>query len=622
MDFEKLKSGSVEERILLLQKMLKSCPELDSETLDVVSELRKNQDLGISFWSKKVFNKLAAATPKLPPEPLPEPPQELTQEAKVDILLRKLESVDSTFVSMEVIQRLCATRDERAKAFLIQYLGKCTDSIQISFLTKNLGICFPSEELLPVLLPFLKSEDDRVTANTLEGLEGIGSPKCVAVFAQMLDHKSNRVRANAAKALTRFDKTTAHAVLKKMLSMREKSHYVISAFHAIKELREPGFLPLLEPLIDEEIFWENCLEAVEAIGGDEAIKFLKWRQKVAVYPEQKAHIDSILSRLGENPSEEENDSRAVPNTPPKTCPFCANIIPPGKLFCRCAASKALHPDVGQSLTKAKDSNPGKAGQEKLIVSKCAFCYQEVELEKNELEGKKFCCPKCKKFSSIIGRGNEENQKGDLAELSFKSEPYSCEEFVAQGENQKEPQILEPSSEQDRIVGYRKWLGSLVAFLIFSLIGVILFQVFPERGKEREISFFLDSFFKSCYEKDYESLDKQIDFDSLIRQMAHDVYLSRLFKKGDGGEDELEILNKLSTNGDAKRSAFQEIKSWLCSINKSEYEAVIATPKKIEIDNNDARYATVSFTNHIQKQVIWKMEKRKTGWIIIGMKGIS
>lgn len=153
-------------------------------------------------------------------------------------------------------------------------------------------------------MPFLKHTDDRVVGNTIEGLEGIQSEKCVAIFSQLLVHKSNRVKANAAKALSRFDKESTLPILTEMLQMKDKPHYVISACFAAKELKEDSLLDYLNPLLDDDLTFADALKAIEAYGSKAAVDTLQTAMGFTEDADKKAAIEESIKRIksGKNAS--------------------------------------------------------------------------------------------------------------------------------------------------------------------------------------------------------------------------------------------------------------------------------------------------------------------------------
>ncbi|MBF0501353.1 MAG: HEAT repeat domain-containing protein [Candidatus Riflebacteria bacterium] len=188
---------------------------------------------------------------------------------------KQLESGLSGASAIEMLRKVIDNKSSKDLPQLIEYLNNCRDVIQISFLTKHLGLAFASSDLLPVLMPFLKHEDDRIVANTIEGIEAIGTPTTFAVLAQILNHRSHRVRGNAAKALARHDPQIAHKIIHEMLRMRDRPHIIAAACHAIKEIRAKEFLPQLIPLVSDPVLGQDALNAFGVIGADAAVGFLE-----------------------------------------------------------------------------------------------------------------------------------------------------------------------------------------------------------------------------------------------------------------------------------------------------------------------------------------------------------
>lgn len=272
-----------------------------TEINDCVKKLTQSTDVGVRFWAKKLSNSIGQYETEQANAQVAAIPKDLP----VDILIQKLQSVASTYLSLDVIKKLCESKKPEAQDFLKNYLASCNDNIQISYLTKNIGIYFPSEENLLFLMPYLKHEDDRVVANTIEGIELIGSPKGVIVLSQLLDHKSNRVRTNAAIALGKFDAEKSFAVISKMLAPEAGAHFRISACHAIKTLRDPKFLEQLESTLLDDTTFSAALDSIAAIGGQPAIALLT-KNYSQIPASKQSQVDSIaakLSRLEEKPLE-------------------------------------------------------------------------------------------------------------------------------------------------------------------------------------------------------------------------------------------------------------------------------------------------------------------------------
>lgn len=287
-----LKNGSSDEKIKVLQLLLNSSYiEAEKEILPLIEQSASGEDIAVRFWAKKVLNKYFQK-PKISDNPSPQ------KELSVDVLLQKLSaSSESSFVSMEVIKQLCSSKDSKVVNPLITYLNKCKDVIQISFLTKQLGLSFPSDAVLSALIPYLQHSDDRVVANTIEGIGSINSQKSVALITQLLNHQSNRVKANAAAALDKFTPKTAIEVIVKMLQQNNKPHFAISACYAAGQLKHNEFLPYLEALLDSDLIFIDALKALSAYKNDSAVEILESAIAKETDEEKKLLFKKFLTDL-------------------------------------------------------------------------------------------------------------------------------------------------------------------------------------------------------------------------------------------------------------------------------------------------------------------------------------
>jgi len=84
---------------------------------------------------------------------------------------------------MDILKKILGSHKESAKGGLFVFLKTCKDDIVTSFLVKNLGLTYPEEETLGVLIPLLKHPDTRVIANCVEGISAVSSPKTTVLIA-------------------------------------------------------------------------------------------------------------------------------------------------------------------------------------------------------------------------------------------------------------------------------------------------------------------------------------------------------------------------------------------------------------------------------------------------------
>jgi len=259
-----LKSGSSGNVIKTLQGLLKNIDQAQAPVITAcVEKLVKSEDVGIRFWAKKVLNETGKYHHKNSQFSQSEAiAGEKNKELPVEMLVEKLKSVPSTHVSIEVIRKIFESKKPEALVALKDYLKSCQDIYQVSYLTKFIGIFYPSESTLHFLLPYLKHSDERVVANTIEGIDAMGLPSGIAIISQLLDNPSARIRANAAKAIAgqKFDK--AFPVIEKMLRTKDKINFVFSACYAIQIINDQRFFSLLGELLNDEITFEISLATI------------------------------------------------------------------------------------------------------------------------------------------------------------------------------------------------------------------------------------------------------------------------------------------------------------------------------------------------------------------------
>jgi hypothetical protein len=235
--------------------------------------------------------------PSTTPLGVPIPPP--ARPSGLDELFQRLAETSSAAQCRMLIQQILDRRDPSACPRLLEYLQSCSDVMVISFLTKNLGISFPQENIVPILKNYLKHQDDRVVANTIEGLEAMGKSESFVVLAQMLSHHSHRVQANAAKALGKFDPVVSREMLLKMLMQESRPHFIIAACKAIRGTRDCTFLPALVPLAEQELVGADACEAIIALGGRKALAQLAANLAAIDDPEQRELLAASITRCDE-----------------------------------------------------------------------------------------------------------------------------------------------------------------------------------------------------------------------------------------------------------------------------------------------------------------------------------
>ncbi|MFZ2960155.1 MAG: HEAT repeat domain-containing protein [Candidatus Ozemobacteraceae bacterium] len=275
---ELLRSEDAAVRVSALQFLVQN-PHFarNEEVVILLKPLADEPDGTVRFWARKVIAELERS---------------VASHNVFDPSLQKLrkillptdlhpeniqERVQACISGQDAIDLLKPIVDLRRSEFLdslISILETSKDVRVIAYLVKSLGCRFPQDRLIPLIGKFLDHDDDRVSANAIEGLENIGSSNSIGDFARLLDHKSHRVRANAAKALSKFDAVIAGETLEQMLRDKDHPHIIIGACHAIKQLKAESFLSDLVPLVGDPLISESALEAISSIFENTALKFM------------------------------------------------------------------------------------------------------------------------------------------------------------------------------------------------------------------------------------------------------------------------------------------------------------------------------------------------------------
>ncbi|MBF0410020.1 MAG: ankyrin repeat domain-containing protein [Candidatus Riflebacteria bacterium] len=272
--FNFLSGSNAKSKLSVLQSVfLELPPEVDADVFQLIKDLADDPDIGVRFWAKRVIAKHFMHFEKSAAQYITK--KDNDENISDEILFQKLNDVKkSRFLAINVLKKICEKKNPDSLNGLIEYLNSCNDNYQISFLTKSIGVSFPMESTLKILVPYLKHPDDRVIANTIEGIEAIASPTSFAICSRFLGHTSNRVRANAAKAVAKFDSGKAYEVLNRMLVCKSQPHLLISACYAIKELKDSRFLVPLKELIKEDILFDEVLSTILVIDKKNGIPFL------------------------------------------------------------------------------------------------------------------------------------------------------------------------------------------------------------------------------------------------------------------------------------------------------------------------------------------------------------
>lgn len=184
------------------------------------------------------------------------------QKAVGELVLKKLAGGNEARINLRDLEWATKLKDKKFKIALENYLDRCTDPKHISWLVKNLPRAYPDPQQIPLLKAFLTYSDDRIVANTIEGLESLDTPEVISVLAQMLTHPSHRVRSVAAGAIARINPDEARKYLFSMLNQTENPDSIKAACHAIRHIKGKGFLDLILPLLQNRSTREEAARTV------------------------------------------------------------------------------------------------------------------------------------------------------------------------------------------------------------------------------------------------------------------------------------------------------------------------------------------------------------------------
>lgn len=306
MDIKKiafeLKTGTPDSITSLLKALHGSQTDCSSKALfEVLYDLKFHKDLGVVFWAKKVLNKIEVNYKIRGVDPAHQAAENPEEEAApptptAEEILAKISS-DPGAVTVDELKVLCENPDQKVKDGLLTLLQAQPENTVLSFVTKQLGQSFPTEETLVVLMPFLRHEDTRVVANTIEGIQDIRSPKTFVVLSQLLNHADNRVRSNVAMAIGRYDREEAMAVVERMLTLAGKPNMQVSACHAIKVLREVQLFPGLVRLLGDPGLFREALDVFEAVPCEEAVRTLEDALGSVSEGQERDEIAASIARI-------------------------------------------------------------------------------------------------------------------------------------------------------------------------------------------------------------------------------------------------------------------------------------------------------------------------------------
>lgn len=300
-----LKTGTPDSITALLKELFESQTDCSSKILfEVLYDLKFHRDPAVVFWAKKLLNKVdvtysfkgidpATVSQNAAIQPSEEPPPPSREE-----ILAKIASEPAS-ITVEELKIVCENPDESIRESLLALLESKPDESVLSFLTKHLGQSFPDEEMLIRVAPYLRHEDSRVVANTVEGIQAIKSQKAFVLLTQLLNHADNRVRSNVAIAIGEYDRDEAMGVVERMLRLEGKAHMQASACHAVRALNETRLFPVLIELFADPFLFREALCVFEGLPGAESVQALESALEQTADEERKQEISASIGRIRE-----------------------------------------------------------------------------------------------------------------------------------------------------------------------------------------------------------------------------------------------------------------------------------------------------------------------------------
>ena len=175
--------------------------------------------------------------------------------------LYELSSIDFK-IRVKAIIELSKTPDDSTADRLFELLGEECHEHVVATLVKYLA-CFNDERYLHSVIPYLSHPDNRVRANTVEGIEMAHVKDGAIHIIPLLQDEDNRVRANAAKYLINSHSEDVEATILDMIHS-EFEWMRDSAIFVIDTVKPKGSLQMLATLAEDEVS-EIAVKATESI---------------------------------------------------------------------------------------------------------------------------------------------------------------------------------------------------------------------------------------------------------------------------------------------------------------------------------------------------------------------
>ena len=278
----------------------------DETAVGPLMQATKDEVPAVRYFAGKALDAVKKRLLSTAPQPQKEKTDSITS------LIEKSQFTQSDFTSLlhdpdektriEVIDnasRISLLFDKRiVLASLIALLGKEKSTFVLPSLVKNIGLLGDAAVAF-ILIPYLKHEDARVRANTVEALEYLNSPSVFLHILPLLKDPDHRVKANAAMALQSYGETNALKIIKGMIDSKEVWMRDAATF-ALGEIRNKDSAVLLAEVLRHEPKYGICVKAVkglEQIGGRIVLPLVLKLRSVVTDGRKQRMIDYLVRKF-------------------------------------------------------------------------------------------------------------------------------------------------------------------------------------------------------------------------------------------------------------------------------------------------------------------------------------
>ena len=276
----------------------------DETAVEPLMQATKDEAAAVRYFAGKALDNVKKRLRSAAPQPQKEKTDSITS------LIEKSQFTQSDFTSLlhdpdekkriEVIDnasRISLLFDKRiVLAGLIALLGKEKSTFVLPSLVKNIGLLGDAAVAF-ILIPYLKHDDARVRANTVEALEYLNSPSVFLHILPLLKDPDHRVKANAAMALQSYGETNALKIIKGMIDSKDVWMRDAATF-ALGEIRNKDSAVLLAEVLRHEPKYGICVKAVKGLEqiGSRIVLPLVLKLRSVVTDERKHRMIDYLVR--------------------------------------------------------------------------------------------------------------------------------------------------------------------------------------------------------------------------------------------------------------------------------------------------------------------------------------